>query len=778
MQTIEQTLYRKAATTRTGYNKETVAFNVPIPLFFDDDLFAIERGPRLTPDEPHDSAAPSASEKACGRLTGRAFAIHELPSLIDAMLSSKDMDGTIRRLSWDGTQAFVDVIDEALDRLDLPLSTKSKCLKLLHRTCGNYAILPGALKIPVLYDRTSNPLYSGGNSDVWKGEYCGRDVAVKVIRMYSNSDLRKVVGRFCKEVVLWRFLRHPNILPLLGVLMSDTRFAMVSHWMPNGNINEHVKAHPGLDRLELLTGVAGGLNYLHSIGMVHGDLKGSNVLIDEAGGARLADFGLLTIISDAANHLSSSTYTQGGTVRWMSPELIYPEEFGFKNSRPTKSSDCYALGMVIYETISGNPPFYECTDSHVALKVVAGEHPPRGVMFTQTLWKILESCWASRPNDRPNIEDILRRLENHCEVPESLHNPPGIGTWAGDTTAIGSTSVAPPLTHGIKPLFDLVSSVSRPPNPRSDCISGGTYLSILPGFPGDRFSPKFGLILILTILSVGLHLRTGSPDPAPQRFCKEVVMWKFLRHPNIVPIIGVLMLEFKFAMVSEWMANGIINEYIKAHPEVNRLGLLEGVARGLIYLHDIGLIHGDLKGSNILIDEAGQARLVDFGLMKIISDPVNNLPTSSNSQEGTLRWMSPELAYPDQYGLKKSSPTKSSDCYAFGMVIYEVIGGNPPFHEHRKPAVYLKLSRREHPSRGTSFTDSQWEVLGLCWASDPTHRPSIEVVLHRLQSAQTLPQLPSGQGGEVEKDGDESDSDRSAICDRLVEDYVKQSVQS
>ena len=111
----------------------------------------------------------------------------------------------------------------------------------------------------------------------------------------------------------------------------------------------------------------------------------ANILIDQTGQARLADFGLLTIISDPANILSSSSYALGGTSRWMIPELIDPERFGLENNRPTKYSDCYALGMVIYEIISGHFPFHQLGDLTVIVKVLAGERPPRGVRFTDSL---------------------------------------------------------------------------------------------------------------------------------------------------------------------------------------------------------------------------------------------------------------------------------------------------------------------------------------------------------------------------------------------------------
>jgi len=137
----------------------------------------------------------------------------------------------------------------------------------------------------------------------------------------------------------------------------------------------------------------------------------ANVLIDQTGHPRLSDFGLLAIISDHGYLLSSSSYVQGGTVRWMSPERIAPERFGFKNAHPTIPSDCYALGMVIYETISGRPPFHRDTDLAVFMKILEGKRSPRGMRFTDNLWEMLERCWESQPNARPRIEDVLQCLE-------------------------------------------------------------------------------------------------------------------------------------------------------------------------------------------------------------------------------------------------------------------------------------------------------------------------------------------------------------------------------
>ena len=97
----------------------------------------------------------------------------------------------------------------------------------------------------------------------------------------------------------------------------------------------------------------------------------------------------------------------------MSPELLHPELFGFKDSRPTKESDCYALGMVILEVLTGQVPFAGYKDVIVMRVVIDGEQPerPEEVWFTDDLWGTLKQCWSPRPETRPTVEAILECLD-------------------------------------------------------------------------------------------------------------------------------------------------------------------------------------------------------------------------------------------------------------------------------------------------------------------------------------------------------------------------------
>ena len=139
-------------------------------------------------------------------------------------------------------------------------------------------------------------------------------------------------------------------------------------------------------------------------------------MVDKDGRARLADFGLLTIASDPTVFTASSSIATHGTTRWMSPELIDPEYFGLDDSRPTKESDCYALGMVIYEVLSGRAPFVTLSHMVVAREVVKGKRPTKpegaeGELFADDLWEILCMSWATEPAARPNIKFLFDHLE-------------------------------------------------------------------------------------------------------------------------------------------------------------------------------------------------------------------------------------------------------------------------------------------------------------------------------------------------------------------------------
>ena len=129
----------------------------------------------------------------------------------------------------------------------------------------------------------------------------------------------------------------------------------------------------------------------------------------------------------------------------MGPELFHPDQFGLKGSRSTKESDCYALGMVIYEVLNGKAPFAGSKAIAVMWKVTKGERPKRpegaqGSWFTDDLWGMLNRCWASQLKSRPNIKSVFECLEQVSKAwklpPEQVNEDPEKDEDDWDLTAL------------------------------------------------------------------------------------------------------------------------------------------------------------------------------------------------------------------------------------------------------------------------------------------------------------------------------------------------------
>ncbi|KAF9643944.1 kinase-like protein [Thelephora ganbajun] len=319
-----------------------------------------------------------------------------------------------------------------LEEDEISFTDQPEFLNILGKMCRRFRTIPDSMRIESCLDGPMDEEYDGGCATVFRGKHRGLPVAIKTVHLYLTSNLEECFGKFRREVVAWRHLRHPHILPLIGVNIERHRFAMVSEWMEHGNINEYIKNHERVNRIQLLIDAAHGLEYMHSISMVHGDLKGANILINQGLRACLADFGLSTIIGvehraaanpslvSVASKESLVSFTPGGTVRWMSPELLDPDRFGIADHRPTKKSDCYAFGMVIYEVLCGNAPYWEITNEGALIHaIMRGDRPQKperaeGLGFTRGLWEIIQRCWIVDANERPDVKDVSLQL-NHAE---------------------------------------------------------------------------------------------------------------------------------------------------------------------------------------------------------------------------------------------------------------------------------------------------------------------------------------------------------------------------
>ncbi|KAK7437405.1 hypothetical protein VKT23_018650 [Stygiomarasmius scandens] len=257
-----------------------------------------------------------------------------------------------------------------------------------------------------------HPVASGGFGEIWRGRVGDHLACLKIVRIYGESDVQKLLKEFLKEAILWRQLTHPNVTPFLGLYFLDStkqRVCLISPWMENGNLRKYLSNHPVEfeDRIRLAYDVACGLSYLHEEKIIHGDLKGDNILISTTGRASIADFGLSRVANSDAlkwTSFSTSNHGRGGSTRWLAPECL------FKGERATYSSDIYAFGGVGYEAFTGLVPFHEFThDGAILFQLMDRKRPSRSGI-TSVVWSILQDCWNQDPLARPIAEALPHRL--------------------------------------------------------------------------------------------------------------------------------------------------------------------------------------------------------------------------------------------------------------------------------------------------------------------------------------------------------------------------------
>ncbi|KAG8936017.1 hypothetical protein FRC02_004929 [Tulasnella sp. 418] len=269
----------------------------------------------------------------------------------------------------------------------------------------------------------SGPIAYGGFSDVFKGkmklddgEY--EEVCVKTLRAVKMRSRKSECGvrmekRMHREMEVWQMLDHPNVVPLKGYVLdpdSDESPSLVSPWYSNGNVLEYIARNPFADRKKLVRQVAQGLIHLHnqSTAVVHGDIKGGNVLIDSKGNAALADFGLSQIIQECPSNSASSAIL--GSVRWCAPEILMSDDY-----QRTLASDVWAFGVLALEILTSRQPYYTVSsDVKVVIDVGSGKIPAREdypeLPKNNRFWRVLEACWRMEPSERPSMNELASQI--------------------------------------------------------------------------------------------------------------------------------------------------------------------------------------------------------------------------------------------------------------------------------------------------------------------------------------------------------------------------------
>ncbi|KAF9789185.1 kinase-like domain-containing protein [Thelephora terrestris] len=343
-------------------------------------------------------------------------------------------------LSFEAAVKRIDEIAEVL--ANGTAKSKGKTTIELRRLCGHHHTVPTAYKLEGVVEQGTCAQRASHVTEIWKGEYNGEEVALKVLGVpqlrrrpgestrRDEPEVQKAKSRFCKEVVLMKQVKHDNIVDFYGVSTTVSDFCLVFPWYHNGNIMDYLKVNPNTNRYNLLSGAVNGLLFLHGNRMVHGALRPSHILIDNDGKSRLSTGGRSTIVAvpntSIADHKQSKLDASISDYRYVAPEIQWTDDYQKGEVLITKKSDVYEMAMVIYEVLSNTKPYSDCNYGNIVPKVQAGEmpeRPPDGI--NDQVWELLEKCWSRDPGKRPPTLELYNILSNLAVDPQATYTTQG-----------------------------------------------------------------------------------------------------------------------------------------------------------------------------------------------------------------------------------------------------------------------------------------------------------------------------------------------------------------
>jgi len=341
----------------------------------------------------------------------------------------------------------------------------------------------------------------------------------------------------------------------------------------------------------------------------------------------------------------------------------------------------------------------------------------------------IEHPLAGSSRGRP-VQSRPRGLRAQRLLPTSgLAHPSGsCATTTPSESAASSNDLAP------APCSELTSVVKI----GQHSFANGGFSDV---FKGKMLTDRGQYILVaIKVLRVP-GSNSDEPETAVKlnaRLDRERKVWSSLNHPNVLPFMGVSREFGSFpALISPFCASRDVVSYLKRYPHVNRRPIALGLTDGLRYIHSKNVLHGDLKGSNVLIGSEGEALICDFGVSKVIG-----CRGFTTNLAGTPPFMAPEL-FPDFDvdidGDVVIPLTKETDIWAYGLVLLQILTGKDPRpHYFGIPRTKFLPSHRYY----SPINDQLWSLVESCCHLDPEKRPTVDEVMERIPSIDIIYTLP------------------------------------
>ncbi len=509
-------------------------------------------------------------------------------------------------------------------------------------------------------------------------------VAVKLLNyqgLTSPDDHMAFIKRFQREARAASQLRNEYILPVLASGEDDDLPYMVMPVIVGGTLatrlNHQPQPMPLGEISHYLTQLASAIDYAHAQGVVHRDIKPSNILLDEHGHVYLTDFGIARLFDAGDNALTrenAPTLTRTGQVLG-TPYYMAPEQIQARPAGP--AADIYALGVVVYQMVTGQVPFHGDTPLAIALQHLQEAPNAPGMLrheLPQPLEAVILRALAKNPTDRyataTEFAEAFQAGLADIDDPMATRAPSGTWPFSTQYAANGSTVQAAPAATPMPPARALPEK-----------LVGLTVDGYLIG--AEIEADDLGTVFTAT--------RESSPESVRMRFLtmggvspKQVAGYLLqfeqqahdlsaLRHPNLAPVIGYGAYEGQPYLITPDQ-QGIAESASIAQHGVADLSTtadtLDQVVAGLEAAHRRGFLHLSLTADRVFRQDDGRVVVADVGVRGMLN-------TDSAGAEYLTSQPTNEACSPEQ--LSGGPVGAYTDVYALGVLLYHMLTGREVF---------------------------------------------------------------------------------------------------
>ena len=436
----------------------------------------------------------------------------------------------------------------------------------------------------------------GGIAEIFKAiqNRLNREVAVKILSSNLSRD-PDIVRRFDRESKTIARLNHPNIVHVIDRGFAQGRYYFVMEYIEGASFKEVMasKEVSFLTKIEIVIMVLKALDYAHKNNVIHRDIKPANILIDRHGNAKVADFGIAQIVGSPDEEMTTTGIVMG-TMAYMSPEQK------ISSGKVDSTTDIYAVGVILYEILVGDKPLGDFKmPSELNSKI------PR--KFDEIIRKCLARDSSDRYQTAVSLKDAL--LEVMSSQTRKRRDP---------------TSGAIVSVEDILGRCNFLDTIR-------ETKFGSTYL--VEGVKTNK------------LYIIKRHTESGSG-------LREAKLLAEIEHENIVNVLGAGGDSRKTVIVSEYAPGGsLADRLVRKYKwdEVFEVG--RQIATGLSVAHKMGIVHGNLRPSNILFDENETVKLSDFGMPP--------------HYETTKDWYAPP----------EKCTSMRGDIYSLGVILHQMMLG-------------------------------------------------------------------------------------------------------